>query len=481
MKIIVVGAGGTTRDLLGRLGDFWDVTVVDTDQTALEQAGQVRDIRKVAGDGSSRVLLERVGVSAADAFVAATNDDGVNLEACRIARDTGLVRVVARANDPDRIPAYRDLGVEAYSPAGLASHRIGRTLEAGSVLTTSFAGGLAEAIEVRVGEDSPVKGRRLRDLHSESWLVAAILRDGQLVLPRGDTMLRVGDLVTVVGAAADYPLMMRSFTLGEARFPTEWGKRIAVALEEAADLDGPVAAALRLTRNSSAESLLVVHRAPASIKDPSEQAALDDMLGRLSERAQGVRIRPKPVAVPPRRGFLDALAGENVGAVVLRPPGKGLAGLVQAVRLISRLRSLGRPALLPHGAQFGQIVVEVRDTPVHWPAVRAAVDLASYSRAELEGIAPIVPSYPGADDGSDAAVRAARRLGEEAGVSGILVRRHFARGSWMKVAEQAMQGPSLVVTTFPRFNPTLLNPGAVVRLLRNPDTSVLLIPRAGER
>ncbi|MDH3426624.1 MAG: NAD-binding protein, partial [Acidimicrobiia bacterium] len=102
LNLIVVGSGGTTRQLLGRLGESWEVTVIDVDADRLARAEKVRPVELVEGDGSSRVVLERAGLDNADALVAATADDDANLEACRIASETGLLRVFAVAADPDR-------------------------------------------------------------------------------------------------------------------------------------------------------------------------------------------------------------------------------------------------------------------------------------------------------------------------------------------------------------------------------------------
>jgi len=100
MKVIVVGAGGTTRELLRRLGELWEIVVVDVDDERLCAAAAVRSIEMVNGDGSSRVTLERTGIAEADAIVAATNDDDVNLEVCRLAKRVGLLRIVALAAQP---------------------------------------------------------------------------------------------------------------------------------------------------------------------------------------------------------------------------------------------------------------------------------------------------------------------------------------------------------------------------------------------
>ena len=130
---------GSTRALLRRLGELWDITVIDPDAERLEIAGRVRAIDAVVGDGSSRVVLERVGIDEADALVAATNDDEVNLEVCRIARRAGLVRVVAIAADPEYLPDYRDAAVPAFAPDSLAARQVELSLEPRRVTSTAFA------------------------------------------------------------------------------------------------------------------------------------------------------------------------------------------------------------------------------------------------------------------------------------------------------------------------------------------------------
>ena len=199
MRLILLGAGGVSRELLRRLGDVWEATVVDPDEQRLARLASIRTVRTVAGDGSSRVVLERAGLTGADALIAATSDDDVNLEACRLAREAGIVRIGAVARRPDRVEDYRGLGVTVESPQALAARRLELSLESRRLASAAFAGGRAEAIELRIETDSPVRGRRLRELAAESYIVGAILRGDELIVPHGETVLEAGDLVTIVG------------------------------------------------------------------------------------------------------------------------------------------------------------------------------------------------------------------------------------------------------------------------------------------
>ena len=137
MKAIVVGAGGTTRDLLRRLGDLWEISVVDLDVRRLDGAASVRPIEAIHGDGSSRVVLERAGIAEADAVVAATNDDDVNLEVCRLAREVGLLRIIAVVARNERLVEYRDAEIATISPHSLLARQLELSLEPRRVASTA--------------------------------------------------------------------------------------------------------------------------------------------------------------------------------------------------------------------------------------------------------------------------------------------------------------------------------------------------------
>ena len=88
MKLIVVGAGGASRALLRRIGEVWEVTVIDTDQGLLDQITGVRSVTTVLGDGKQREVLDGAGLADAIAVVAADPDDDANLAICRAGYDS---------------------------------------------------------------------------------------------------------------------------------------------------------------------------------------------------------------------------------------------------------------------------------------------------------------------------------------------------------------------------------------------------------
>jgi Trk K+ transport system NAD-binding subunit len=458
------------------LGELWEITIIDTDPGRLSQAAKVRAIEVVQGDGSSRVVLERAGIGDADALVAATNDDDVNLEVCRIAKDVGLLRIVAVAAAPERMPDYRELQIPSFSPDGLVARRLEINLEPRRVSSTAFAHGRAEAIEFRIAGDSPVRGIALRDLHAESWLIAAILRDDQLIVPHGNAVLRTGDLVTVVGAAADFSLIVRTFTAGAARFPLDFGKRVAVILDSEQDLD-TVDEAIYLTRNTQASSLLLVHRRPEGMRDDTHAAEIEQLLETVDDRADGVEIRLRPVSGPPVRSLQGVIADESVGVVVLPAPQSGWLSRFRSVRALRLAARLGLPVLFARGSDpYQGVVAPARDTASGTAAARAAIDIAAYGMGSVAGVAIVAPVFLTGSDGRDAALRALTRLREEAAVQGVSVRRRLRQGNPVRVLGEMGDESQLLVLGLPARATSWLRPGIVGHLVARSTPSMLIVP-----
>lgn len=477
MRAIVVGARGATRDLLRRLGERWSVTVVDLDSELLARARSVRDIETIEGDGSSRVVLEKARFSEADAIVAATSDDEMNLEICRLALDAGLIRVVALAADPEHIQRYRDLGVPVIAPDSLTARQLEISLEPRRISSTAFAAGRAEALEFFIADDSPVRGMALRDIHSESWLVATILRGDQLIVPHGSTVIQTGDLVTVVGATTDFSLIVRRFTAGEARFPLDFGKGVLVAFGSIGQASKVLAEALAITRNSPAEELVVAHPDPGSISEESEAAEIEAMLDEIRSSAAGVDIRFHPVSGDPTKRIGAIVVEESIGLVVMPAPSSSIFGRFMVTRMLRRAADWNRPVLFARGTHpYQQIVAPARDTPSGAAAARAAIDLAGTGTASVTAVAVVPPTFITGSDGRDAAVRALVRVREEASVHGVEVARQLREGNPVRIIESEVNGANLLVLGTSERRPTVFSPGIVGHLVERVAISTLVVP-----
>ena len=257
MKVIIVGAHGEAKELINRISTGWTVSVIDMDQDKLRNFNPNRQIEKYQGDGTSTLVLKKAGIETASALITLTHDDEVNIEIIKIAKNHKISRLSSVINNELNIKYYDELGVELVDPNILLARRFEHILEPRRVVSQAFAGGRAEAIELEVNADSPVRGKKLKEIGSDYFIVGALLRKGKVVIPHGDTELQTGDLVTVVLQSGAFGNVIKLFSGSESRFPLEFGKNTAIVINSEEELKNLNEAEF-YSRNTKAEELVIL-------------------------------------------------------------------------------------------------------------------------------------------------------------------------------------------------------------------------------
>ena len=257
MKVIIVGAHGEAKELINRISTGWTVSVIDMDQDKLRNFNPNRQIEKYQGDGTSTLVLKKAGIETASALITLTHDDEVNIEIIKIAKNHKISRLSSVINNESNIKYYDELEVELVDPNILLARRFEHILEPRRVVSQAFAGGRAEAIELEVNADSPVRGKKLKEIGSDYFIVGALLRKGKVVIPHGDTELQTGDLVTVVLQSGAFGNVIKLFSGSESRFPLEFGKNTAIVINSEEELKNLTEAEF-YSRNTKAEELVIL-------------------------------------------------------------------------------------------------------------------------------------------------------------------------------------------------------------------------------
>ncbi len=259
MKVIIVGAHGEAKELINRISSGWSISVIDLDQEKLRNFTTKRQIEKIQGDATSSLVLKKAGLEHTTAVITLTLNDEVNLEVLKIAKQNEIIRLSSVINDSSNSDIYKNLGVEVVEPDILLARRFEHILEPRRVVSQAFAGGRAEAIEIEISSDSPVRGKKLREIGSDYYIVGALLRKGKVIIPHGDTEIQTGDLVTIVLQSGAFSNVINLFSGSESRFPLEFGKNILVVLENEENLKN-LSESEFYTRNTKATSLSVLTR-----------------------------------------------------------------------------------------------------------------------------------------------------------------------------------------------------------------------------
>lgn len=203
MQIIIIGGNETVYFLarqLKRKGHH--VAIINRNATHCQNLFQQTDAIVVHGDGSDQKALEEAGARKADIVLALTPYDQDNLVACQVAQTIyGVPRTIAIVNDPENEDIFQKLGVtHAFSSTRIIAKMIEQHANFDDIKRLmTVAEGKINITEVELDRDSPAVGKTLFELKlSGETLVVAIVRGDDVIIPRGNNQLHVGDHLLVM-------------------------------------------------------------------------------------------------------------------------------------------------------------------------------------------------------------------------------------------------------------------------------------------
>ncbi len=201
MYVIIVGASKIGLALARLLiEERCNVVIVEKDEAKAKEIAEEIDALVINGSGTEIDVLNEAGAEKADVIVSATSDDAVNLMVCELARMLGIQRRITLSQNPKHEEIFKEVGVEQiiYPSRTIAKYIRNLIIRPGvkSVLTTMQD---ADIIEIKIPENALVVGRQIREIGMpEGSTIAAIHRNGELIIPRGSTVLRAGDRLTIL-------------------------------------------------------------------------------------------------------------------------------------------------------------------------------------------------------------------------------------------------------------------------------------------
>jgi Kef-type K+ transport system membrane component KefB/Trk K+ transport system NAD-binding subunit len=178
--------------------------------------------RVVVGKPSDFEVLEQADARRARALVAVSNSPETVFDVCRQAsQEFGIPDLIARADEPEQVRQLQALGVRVVQPVMATALGLEGALYFPSAFTMmSERGDDVELLDIPLRNPLLAK-RRLRDVRlAGNALVIGLRRDGEVLVPHGDTTLELGDTLTLVGSAT---------ALREARPWLTYGIRPAAA------------------------------------------------------------------------------------------------------------------------------------------------------------------------------------------------------------------------------------------------------------
>ena len=206
---IIVGGGKITHYLCSILQKTGiSIKVIEKDRAKCEAlCTSFPDVAVIRGDGSDKEVLMEEGMDKAGAFVALTNIDEENILLSLFAKSVGKGKLITKVNRIEFDDVIQQLDLDTtICPKNITADMIVRYARAmkntmGSNVETLYniILGQIEAAEFTIRENSAITGIPLMELQfKENVLIAAIMRDKKVMIPRGHDCILPGDSVVVV-------------------------------------------------------------------------------------------------------------------------------------------------------------------------------------------------------------------------------------------------------------------------------------------
>ncbi len=233
MNVVIAGGGEIGALIAEELHRHHSVSVVDLDEMR-ESAFDHLDVQFLRGNAADPADLMAAGAERADAFVACTTNDDVNVLACLAAKGLGAKLTLAFVSRQRYIDAFKRKG--AYEKMGLIIDRIvwpQRILAQQiadivrvprAIDSASFKNGRITLLEYRLYPEDHYVGHALETVKlPDGALVAGLVRDEAFSIPTGSTVLAAGDRVVFLGLSESMREVQRYFA------PRRRTTRVAIA------------------------------------------------------------------------------------------------------------------------------------------------------------------------------------------------------------------------------------------------------------
>ena len=215
-RVMILGGGKAAFYLAGRLlTSGLTVKIIEQDDERCDYlAANLPGALIIWGDGTDLELLQDENLEEMDALVSFTGHDEENLMLALLGKQHGVAKVVAKVSRSNFVPIIEQLGIDrAVNPVLISAGELVRFIQGGQIASLSLMfGGQAEALEILVPSDAPIIGRKLSEARiPRGVILGAIVRQGQVFIPKGDSTIQAQDRVIAFCLHAELPALNRLF------------------------------------------------------------------------------------------------------------------------------------------------------------------------------------------------------------------------------------------------------------------------------
>lgn len=210
MEIVIAGAGAVGMHLARWLSsEAHDITLIDHDQDRLANIDTNIDAITIAGEVTDFAILRKAKVASADLFISVTSVEEANILSAIYAKKLGAKQTISRISQMQylteaEILNIKELGIdELISPESLAAREVRHLVKTNAASESiEFENGKITLLGLDIDPEARIVGKTMaqvaEDHDKRDYIVVAIKRENQTIIPRGNTTVNAGDHLFVI-------------------------------------------------------------------------------------------------------------------------------------------------------------------------------------------------------------------------------------------------------------------------------------------
>lgn len=208
MNVAIVGAGKLGIKVAEALADGdYSITVIDKNEDVIQRLAQQMDVMTINEDARRISVLEDAEIGSFDYLIASTDSDETNIVIASFAKQLGCKRVIVRVRDPEHMNQF-DFIKEAMGIDFIVNPDMAITIEIYKYLSEKYAlsqgmivSGRIAMTEFPANKMRNIVGMKLPEVRETmpNMLIAAISRNGKVILPHGDDVIEKDDYIYMIG------------------------------------------------------------------------------------------------------------------------------------------------------------------------------------------------------------------------------------------------------------------------------------------
>lgn len=204
-NVVITGDSLTAIQLADALQEIVDkVVLVNPDAEHARQAADLlNNVDIVHGDCTESSILKEVYVRNAQFFIAVAKETEYNVMSALLAKAEGAREVIVVSNEIRQDRLFNSIGIDnVIYPRLEIAREILEAIHHGQVGRVVRIRDLnIEALRITAEQDSPITGKPLQHIRSKiqkGSIISAIIREEEMIIPDGDTVIEPGDQMIVI-------------------------------------------------------------------------------------------------------------------------------------------------------------------------------------------------------------------------------------------------------------------------------------------